>query len=185
MNLAYLNQYVLFAAVTVLIGLVVCKIICYSYPEMEKNHTNTHKYTCIIILAVVGLAMRWLITTQVGERYLYSEPEDRFRREMYRLRKETKLKILNYVKKIEELNKIKIPALPNLPEESEQNMVGKDGAGTYQGDNNDTPETPMVGKDGAGIYQGDNNQENTSIDIEQQQDSDKQPPVEQFRRMRG
>ena len=183
MNLVYLNQYVLFAAVTVLIGLILCEIICHSYPEMDKNNTNTQKYTCIIILAITGLAMRWLITTRVGERYLYSEAMDRSRREAYRLRKETKSKILNYVKKIEELNKIKIPTLPPLPENTEQ--IEPVESPPVESPPVEQPPVEQPPLEQPPLEQPALEQQN-SEEIAQQEDSDNQPAQQQemFRKMR-
>ena len=116
MNLGYLNQYVLFAAITVLIGLIICKIICYGKPEMEKYHTGNYKYTCIIILAITGLILRWTLTTKYGERYLNSEPMDKVHEKINKIRKMTKMRILKYIKKIEEQNKIIIPTIPPVPD---------------------------------------------------------------------
>ena len=61
MNYYDLKQYVLFAIVTILIGLLVCEFICFFYPEMKKIHTGDSKYLCIFVLGITGLILKYLL----------------------------------------------------------------------------------------------------------------------------
>ena len=93
MNQKILKQYILFAAATVLIGLVTCEIICSYYPDMEKYHSGDNKNICIMVLIITGLALRYLLTTKMGEENLYSEPTDRLNREISKIQKDARSKI--------------------------------------------------------------------------------------------
>ena len=61
MNYNDLKQYVLFAVVTILIGLLVCEFICYFYPDMKEIHTDDSKYLCIFVLGITGLILKYLL----------------------------------------------------------------------------------------------------------------------------
>jgi hypothetical protein len=82
MNQKIMKQYILFAVSAILIGLIVCEIICSIYPEMDKYHSGDNKYLCVAVLGITGLVLRYLLTTKMGEENLYSEPTDRLNREI-------------------------------------------------------------------------------------------------------
>ena len=76
MNQKTLKEYILFAVVTVLVGLLVCEIICSYYPEMEKYHSGDNKNICISVLAITGLILRYILSTRMGKDSLYTEVMD-------------------------------------------------------------------------------------------------------------
>jgi len=61
MNSQDFKEYVLFAVITILIGLFVCEIICYYCPKLNRIHTNDSKYLCISILGITGLILKYLV----------------------------------------------------------------------------------------------------------------------------
>jgi hypothetical protein len=93
MNNQVLKEYVLFAVITVLVGLIVCEIICSYYPEMDKYHTGDNKYLCIGVLAITGLVLRYLLTTKMGEDNLYSLPKDAMNKKLSKIQDDANKKI--------------------------------------------------------------------------------------------
>ena len=93
MNNIVLKEYVLFAVVTVLVGLITCEIICSYYPEMDKYHNGDNKYLCIAVLAITGLVVRYLLTTKMGEDNLYSMPKDTMNKKLSKIQEEANKKI--------------------------------------------------------------------------------------------
>lgn len=107
MNNKIMMEYILFAVVTVLVGLVVCEIICCYRPELERYHTGDNKNVCIVVLAITGLVLRYLLTTKMGEKNLLSEPGLKLKKEIEKIRKEDALKIADAVKKLETIKPAK------------------------------------------------------------------------------
>ena len=93
MNNKMLKEYVLFAVITVLVGLITCEIICSYYPEMDKYHTGDNKYLCIGVLAITGLVLRYLLTTKMGEDNLYSLPKDVMNKKISKIQDDANKKI--------------------------------------------------------------------------------------------
>jgi hypothetical protein len=93
MNNQVLKEYVLFAIVTVLVGLIVCEIICSYYPEIDKFHSGDNKYLCISVLAITGLIIRYLLTTKMGEDNLYSTSKDTMNKKLSKIQDEANKKI--------------------------------------------------------------------------------------------
>ena len=117
MNQNVLKQYVLFAVVTILVGLITCEIICSYYPEMDKFHSGDNKYLCIGVLAITGLVLRYLLTTKMRGTKLKSELN---KLEILDLDENNSVKITELVFK--ELNnniKISYPDLDNHSDELE------------------------------------------------------------------
>ena len=100
MNQKNLKEYVLFAVVTILVGLLVCNIICNYKPEMiEYNNNTNNKYMYIAIFGITGLFLRYAITTKLGEQYLFSDNLDKLKMEISKIKKE-------------KINEIKAPVIP-------------------------------------------------------------------------
>ena len=99
MNQKNLKEYVLFAVVTILVGLIVCNIICNYKPEMIEYHKNNSKYMYITVFGITGLFLRYAITTKLGEEYLFSDTADKLKTELSKNRKE-------------KINEIKAPVIP-------------------------------------------------------------------------
>ena len=61
MNSKDFKEYVLFVVITILIGLLVCEIICYYWPRLNRIHTDDSKYLCISVLGITGLILKYLV----------------------------------------------------------------------------------------------------------------------------
>ena len=88
MNQKNLKEYILFAVVTILVGLLVCNIICEYKPEMIEYNKNNNKYMYITVFGITGLFLRYAISTKMGEKYLFSDNADKLKIEIAKVRKE-------------------------------------------------------------------------------------------------
>lgn len=74
MNTKVFYQSVLLGVVTILLGLVLSVVFGSLKPELAKECENWDKYYVMeIVLFFTGVAVRLLLTTDIGNKYLLSQ----------------------------------------------------------------------------------------------------------------